>query len=399
MSNKVTRIFKEPLLHFLLLGACIYGAYALFGAPEQTDSDKSIRVDAKRIDAFIAEWQSRWNRPPTKQEIDGLIQQFINEEVLYRQAVAMGLNENDPITRRRMAQKLEFLTSDLAQAQQPTEVELEKYFQENLDSYRAADLITFIQVFFDPDKRDETTLDDAKKALKELQATGEPDPEKLEVGDRFMLQNYFKSEDEAGVRRQLGSGFAESLMKLEEYFQENLDSYRAADLITFIQVFFDPDKRDETTLDDAKKALKELHTAGEPDPEKLEVGDRFMLQNYFKSEDEAGVRRQLGSGFAASLMKLEEGKWHGPVLSGYGVHLVYVYKIEKAPAPALEKVKAKVLEKWHEEKREQFNAAFLENLKSSYEIVIDTVPADRLIGEPKASQGKGESGAGEASSK
>jgi len=298
MSNKVTRIFKEPLVHFLLLGACIYGAYALFGAPEQTDSDKSIRVDAKRIDAFITEWQSRWNRPPTKQEIDGLIQQFINEEVLYRQAVAMGLNENDPITRRRMAQKLEFLTSDLAQAQQPKDDELEKYFQENLDSYRAADLITFLQVFFNPDKRDEKTLDDAKKTLKELQA------------------------------------------------------------------------------------------AGEPDPEKLEAGDRFMLQNYFKSADEAGVRRQLGSGFAASLMKLEKGKWHGPVLSGYGVHLVYVYQIQKAPAPALEKVKAKVLEQWHKEKREQFHADFLENLKNNYEIVIDDLPADRLIDGPAGKKGE-----------
>ena len=289
MRKLIVRIIKEPLLHFMLLGACIYGAYALFGTPEADDIDTSIHVDSKRIDAFISEWQSRRNRPPTAQEIDGLIQQFINEEVLYRQAVAMGLNENDPITRRRMAQKLEFLTSDLAQAQQPTDAELEKYFQDNMDAYRGADLITFIQVFFDPDKRDEKTLDDAAKAMKELQL------------------------------------------------------------------------------------------AGEPDPEKLEAGDRFMLQNLFKSADESQVKRQLGSGFTESLMKLEQGKWHGPVLSGYGVHLVYVYKLEKAPAPDWEKVKATVLESWNKENREKFNAEFLEALKKNYEIVIDDVPADRLI--------------------
>ncbi len=309
MSKLFVRIIKEPLLHFLLLGACIYGAYALFGAPESDDSDKSIRVDARRIDAFIAEWQSRWNRPPTEKEINGIIMQFVNEEVLYRQAVAMGLNENDPITRRRMAQKLEFLTSDLAQAQMPTDAELEKYFQDNLDSYRGADLITFTQVFFDPDKRDEKTLDDAAKELKELQA------------------------------------------------------------------------------------------AGVPDPQNLEAGDRFMLQNHFESVDEVEVRRQLGSGFAESVMKLGEGKWHGPVLSGYGVHLVYVYKTQKAPAPKLEVVKAKVLEQWHEDKREQFNAEFLKNLKERYEIVIDDVPKDRIIDDAKVSKGKAESGVGEAVSK
>lgn len=297
MSKTLARIIKEPLVHFLFLGACIYGAYALFGAPEEDEGDNLIHIDVKRIDAFISGWQSRWNRPPTAQEINGMIQQNINEEVLYRQAVAMGLNENDPITRRRMAQKLEFLTSDLAQAQQPKDGELEKYFQDNMDAYR---------------------------------------------GD---------------------------------------------DLITFVHVFFNPDERDDKTLDDAAKVLKELQVAGEPDLEKLEIGDRFMLQNHFKSVDEVEVRRQLGSGFAESLMKLEEGKWHGPVLSGYGVHLVYVYQLEKAPAPAHEKVKDKVLEDWNEEKREQFNADFLDNLKKQYEIVIDDLPTDRLIDNPSEERG------------
>lgn len=290
MSKILIRILKEPLLHFMLLGACIYGAYALYGTPEEDSQDRTIVVDAARIDAFISQWSSRWNRPPTTKEIDGVITQFVNEEVLYRQAVAMGLNENDPITRRRLAQKLEFLTGDLSQMQEPAEGELEKYFEDNLDSYRGPDLITFSQVFFDPDSREEKTLDDAAKVLKELQ------------------------------------------------------------------------------------------TAGEPDPETLQAGDKFMLQNFFKSVDDAGIRRQLGSGFTESVMKLDEGKWHGPVLSGYGVHLVYVYKIQRAPAPTLEEVKDKVLAQWHEVKREQFNADFLENLKKRYDIVISEVPADRLVG-------------------
>lgn len=296
--NRITKILKEPLLHFILLGACIYAAYALFGTPEQDSLDRTININEERIDAFINQWQSRWNRPPTVKEMDGVITQYVNEEVLYRQAMAMGLNENDPITRRRVAQKLEFLTGDLSQMQQPAEGELEKYFEDHLDAYRGEDLFTFSQVFFDPDKREEKTLDDAAKILKELQA------------------------------------------------------------------------------------------AGKPDPEKLETGDKFMLQNFFKSMDERQISRQLGTGFTESVMKLEAGKWHGPVLSGYGVHLIYIYEIEKAPAPEFEKVKDKVLAQWHEEKSIKFKADFLKNLKDRYEIVIAEIPVDRLVGGPKEAKTK-----------
>ncbi|NOY00953.1 MAG: peptidyl-prolyl cis-trans isomerase [Verrucomicrobia bacterium] len=290
MSKVIIGIIKEPLLHFMLLGACIYAVYGLLGTPEQDSLDRTISISEERIDAFISQWQSRWNRPPTAKEMDGLITQFVNEEVLYRQAVSMGLNENDPITRRRMAQKIEFLTSDLAQIQQPAEGELEKYFEANTEAYRGPDLYTFSQVFFDPDKRDKKTLDDAAKVLKGLQA------------------------------------------------------------------------------------------AGKPDPEKLEIGDKFMLQNFFKSMSERQISRQLGSGFTESVMKLEVEKWHGPVLSGYGVHLVYVYETVKASAPEFEKVKDKVLVQWHEEKSKKFKADFLKNLKDRYEIIIAEIPADRLVG-------------------
>jgi len=276
VSNRLTRLLKEPLIQFLIIGGFIYGAYALFGTPEEDFRDTTIVVDSNRINSMISQWEARWNRAPTRKEIDGLIQQYIHEDVLYRQAVAMGLNEDDPITRRRMAQKLEFLTSDLALMQQPSEGELEQYFQENQASYQ------------DPD------------------------------------------------------------------------------MISFSQIFIDPDAREDATLDDAAEILEALRAAGEPTEELLQLGDRFMLQNYFASATELDIRRQLGSGFSEVVMDLEPGQWHGPVLSGYGVHLVYVYD-------------SRVLEDWHAVKREEFNAQFLESLKSRYEIVIDELPADRLL--------------------
>ena len=90
----------------------------------------------------------------------------------------------------------------------------------------------------------------------------------------------------------------------------------------------------------------------------------------------------MGGGFAESVMKLEPGQWHGPVLSGYGVHLVYVYAHQVSPPAVLEDVKADVLADWQLERREQFNADFLESLKKRYEIVIDEIPAERILQRP-----------------
>jgi hypothetical protein len=289
VSNKLPRILKEPLIQFLIIGACIYGAYALFGVAEDDFRDTTILVDSNRINTMISQWERRWNRLPTRKEINSLIQAYIREDVLYRQAVAMGLNEDDPITRRRMAQKLEFLTSDLSQMQQPREDELEQYFAEN-------------QV-----------------------------------------------------------------------------SYRDSDRISLIQVFIDPDKRKDATLSDAAEILEQLRAAGEPDAETLHAGDRLMLQNNVTMATELEISRQLGSGFSKAVMKLEPGQWHGPVLSGYGLHLVYVYEFVEAPPAVFADVQARVLEDWHAQKREQFNADFLESLKSRYQIVIDELPAERLL--------------------
>jgi len=90
----------------------------------------------------------------------------------------------------------------------------------------------------------------------------------------------------------------------------------------------------------------------------------------------------MGNGFAESVMKLKPGQWHGPVLSGYGVHLVYVFAYQQAPPALFENVKADVLADWQLVQREKFNADFLESLKKRYEIVIDEIPAERILIRP-----------------
>jgi len=107
-----------------------------------------------------------------------------------------------------------------------------------------------------------------------------------------------------------------------------------------------------------------------------------MLQSDFVSVTASEAARQMGTGFVEAVVKLESGSWHGPVLSGYGVHLVYVYSYEKSSPAVFEDVKAAVLENWQLEQREKFNADFLENLKSRYEIVIDEIPMERILPGP-----------------
>ncbi|MGI9291245.1 MAG: peptidyl-prolyl cis-trans isomerase, partial [Gammaproteobacteria bacterium] len=258
------------------------------GEAEGPDQETTIVVDDARVESFLSAWQSRMQRPPTQQELDGLINQYIREEIYYREAQAMGLGEDDPITRRRMAQKLEFLTKDVARLREPAEGELEGWFAQNIDDYRQPDLITFTQVFFDPDKRGDVTLTDAEDLLAELQQ------------------------------------------------------------------------------------------AGEPDEQVSELGDRFMLQAYYPQKSELDIRRQLGSGFAEAVMQLEPGSWHGPMLSGYGVHLVYVYGLQQAIDPEFAAVKDRVMQDWQLEQQESFNEEYFQSLKSRYDIRIE---AELLSGE------------------
>jgi peptidyl-prolyl cis-trans isomerase C len=292
LKNGLTQLTREPLVQFLLIGACIYAAYAAYGTPPEDAVDNTVIVDTARIEAFVGQWQQRWNRPPTRRELTGLIDTFVREDVLYRQARAMGLDEDDPVTRRRMAQKLEFLTSDIALFKQPADGEL------------------------------------------------------------------------------------------QQYFEDHQARYRDADLITFSHVFFDPDLRDETTIDDATAMLEGLRAAGDPDSAKLSQGDSLMLQSFFEGVSQSDVQRQLGSGFAETVMQLEPKEWHGPVLSGFGVHLVYVYAFEQAAEPVFEKVEQSVLEDWQKDQQERFNADFYENLKNRYDVVIAEIPAGSVLEEP-----------------
>ena len=283
------KFLREPLLHFMVIGAAIYLLYGVFAEPTPEETDNTIVVSAGEIEWMQSSWQKRWNRPPTDKEMDGLIQQYIRETVLYREALTMGLNQHDQVIRRRLAQKLEFLAKDLVALTPPTEEELQAYFAEHRDRYQEPTLYTFTQVFIDPDKRGDTTLVDAETIK--------------------------------------------------------------ANLITQGDAVEDPGA----------------------------LGDGFMLQNYYPEKDPIEIQKLFGSGFTESLVDLSPGQWHGPVLSGYGVHLVYVSNVSGPPAPVFAEMRERVTQDWKADRGEELNEQFYANLRDRYTIVIEKPEQDDTV--------------------
>lgn len=214
MFDAIKRLVNEPLIQFLLIGAVIYGAYAIYGPVDDGDA-RIVEVSSEQINGFINDWQRRWKRPPTREELEGIIDNYVRETMLYQQAVAMGLNEGDPITRRRMAQKLEFLTRDLALLNEPTEDELEAFFLERQARYAEPDRITFSHVFLDTKAGEAAMRAEAAALLSQLRTRGEPDADALAAGDRFILGSSFAEVTEQDVARRFGRAFSRSIMSLQ----------------------------------------------------------------------------------------------------------------------------------------------------------------------------------------
>jgi hypothetical protein len=203
---------KEPLVHFLVVGALLFGVYDLGGGPPERD-DRRIVVTQERIRQLASTWAKQWQRPPTEEELGALIEQFAREEVLYREALAMGLDKDDTIIRRRMAQKVEFLVQDLAAQRQPEPAELEAFFEENPDLFREPARRSFTHVYFSTDRRGSAALDDARRLRDRLNAEGAT--EAAEQGDPFLLRHTYSMVTRQDVAGEFGTSFADAVFDLE----------------------------------------------------------------------------------------------------------------------------------------------------------------------------------------
>jgi hypothetical protein len=216
MNEKLTRWLREPLVHFMAIGVALFGLNLLLTRGDTaSEADRRVAVTETEIRWLRDTWQSRWQRPPTEMELRGLVDDYVRQEVLYREALAMGLDRDDDVIRRRMVQKIEFLTSDLASQVQPTEPQLQAYFQENLDRYQIPERRSFAHIYFNLDQRGEAAVADAEQLLARLRGSPPSEARPRELGDRFMLQHEYPLQREQDVSRIFGQRFAAALFELE----------------------------------------------------------------------------------------------------------------------------------------------------------------------------------------
>ena len=194
-------LLKDPLVLFLALGVVIFWIAALGSA---SDGDDLIEVGEPDLNRLSDQWQAQMGRPPTPRELDGLIEQFIREEAYFREAMRLSLDEGDIIVRRRLVQKLRFLTEDIATGQPPAGTELLAFYDANAERYRRPTRYTFSHRYFSTDRREDAHAD-AGAALADAGIAGDP----------FMLQRSYAARSAREIGNLFGAAFAESLSALE----------------------------------------------------------------------------------------------------------------------------------------------------------------------------------------
>ncbi len=176
------KLLREPLLHFLILGLALFLLFNVVSGG-RGGADRRIVVNDATVAAIVQRHRSVWRRPPTPVELRGLIDAQVREEILFREGVAMGLDRDDPVIRRRVQQKLEVLSEESAGRPAPTEAELDEYLRRHGERYARPTVVGFDQVMFDPVRHGAGLDAVLTSALTRLRAGAEPDT----VGDRSLL--------------------------------------------------------------------------------------------------------------------------------------------------------------------------------------------------------------------
>lgn len=262
---------KDPLIIFLLFGAAIFGAQRLWDAGS-ADTGHQIDITPGLQNRIFDQWEMQMGRAPTPAEASGLLEQWIKEEIYYREAKTLGLDDNDTIIRRRLSQKLTFLNEDLANTQPATTAELEAFFLDNAADYAEPERFSFEHRYFSSDRREDA--------------------------------------------------------------RQDAEAARSSETIT---------------------------------------GDLFTLQRSYAGRSARELADRFGRDFAASLAGLDPDSsdtWQGPIRSAYGWHLI---RLSERTAPRnlpLGEVSDAVLRDFLQQRRQQANEAFYQQLRSRYDIQL-----------------------------
>ncbi len=205
------RLLREPLLHFAAIGALLFAAYAII--PGQRTSPAEIVVTRGKIDQLASGFTKIWQRPPTESELKGLIDDWVREEIAVREATAMGLDRDDTVIRRRLRQKLEFLSDDVAAETAPTDDDLKAYLAAHPEKFRVERRFSFHQIYLNP-QRHEHDLPTRLAAVQQALNRPVTDDAIEALGDPSLLEPRFENLRRSEVESQFGPTFASALERL-----------------------------------------------------------------------------------------------------------------------------------------------------------------------------------------
>ncbi|HEY5802819.1 MAG TPA: peptidylprolyl isomerase [Lysobacter sp.] len=267
----IRRLLREPLLHFLVLGALLFALYGWLNRDALRSPDEVV-VDRGQVQALVTQFERVWQRQPTSDELRGLVDHWVREEIIFREGVAAGMERDDEVVRRRVIQKMAFMTDGMA-ADVPSDADLQAWLRQHGDRYRLPPRYTLQQAYFDPGRhgnRLDADIEAATLALKR-------DP-RARVGDPTLLP---------------------------------------------------------TTLDDAS------------------------------SDD---LARTFGQRFAAEVADMPDGNWAGPIVSGFGLHLVRIDSRTPGRLPQLAEVRAAVERDLLSERSREAADEFYQGLRKRYTV-------------------------------
>ncbi len=216
LFSLLKRWLREPLVHFLLIGLAVFGLYSyMHRGRGGVESSRQIVLSVDELRQMDVIFQSQWHRQPTPSEFQAMVEDKVREEVLYREGLAMGLDKDDTIVKRRMAQKMQFLAEDVAAAHEPSTAELKAWFDKNTTKFALPSRYSFRHLYFSVDKRGKNAPDNATEALNKI--AGQPEDSKLAVSlaDPFMFQDYYGDRTPEALAKEFGPQFAVALEKVK----------------------------------------------------------------------------------------------------------------------------------------------------------------------------------------
>ena len=208
------RWLRDPLLHFLLIGVALFGGYRWLDPPaDRADRTDEILLTSDDLRQIAIAWMAQGRGKPTPDQVASLVEGKIREEVLYREALALGLDRDDTIVKRRLAQKMEFLAEDASSLREPDRPELETWYRARSEAFATPPRASFTHIYFSSDRRGEAGKDDAARALGTIAGQPRGTPVASKLGDPFMFQDSYGDRTPAQVLSLFGPDFATALFQ------------------------------------------------------------------------------------------------------------------------------------------------------------------------------------------